>query len=511
MAGRGNRTGGLQKRTDTEARREVSEQGPRGAGNKINLCILAGVRREEEMVPNDQGRHVVHYYLDFGYRLAFLGCKCGGSEVAIGLFDPSFLLAVPGRSGEELEGFSFVKSRRRRRRQREAEEGFSSVNRFQRYGVVKIFHHSNSREYHDSSAGAVCTALARNSVWRPFSNNRGPPLPNRGAKHSLSFCIGPQNSKISTFIGCHLGGGTYLKMFMVELHDNFCWEIELLLTLSIDEANNKPRNNSIKACLLLHTAEPDAEGYQRSMVEKHDKVSENSRIDLDEFVGEEEYQSGSGTRMNFLEKKRSEPAPSMANLAKHYENAGTIWDIFRRQDVPKLNEFFRVHSDRFEYSGTFPVYEQVLYLNDEHKRKLKDEFNIEPWVIQQHVGEAVFIPSGCPFRVSNLQSSVQLAFDFLSPESLGESVRMAQGMRCLPSDHEAKLKMPEVEKMTLYAASSAIREVQKIALDPKYRQPSIEEYLSSAVKKDRAVITQPEAEPAVLDRRDELGFGIRAG
>lgn len=226
-------------------------------------------------------------------------------------------------------------------------------------------------------------------------------------------------------------------------------------------------NMTDMACLLMHTAELDAEGYQRSMVEKHDKVSGNSRIDLDEFAGDEEYQSGYGTGMKFLEKKRSEPSPSMVNLAKHYENAGTIWDIFRRQDVPKLNEFFRVHSDRFEYSVILPVYEQALYLNDEDKRKLKDEFNIEPWVIQQHVGEAVFIPSGCPFQVRNLQSSVQLAFDFLSPESLAESVRMAQEIRCLPPDHEAKLKMPEVEKMTLYAASSAIREVQKIALDPK--------------------------------------------
>ncbi|KAK8953324.1 Growth-regulating factor 1 [Platanthera guangdongensis] len=43
-------------------------------------------------------------------------------------------------------------------------------------------------------------------------------------------------------------------------------------------------NMSDMACLLLHTTEPDAEGYQRSMVENHDKVSENSRIHLDDFV-----------------------------------------------------------------------------------------------------------------------------------------------------------------------------------------------------------------------------------
>ena len=42
------------------------------------------------------------------------------------------------------------------------------------------------------------------------------------------------------------------------------------------------------------------------------------------------------------------------------------------------------------------------------------------------------------------QSTVQLALNFLSPESLPESVRMAQEIRCLPNGHFAKLKMLEV-------------------------------------------------------------------
>jgi hypothetical protein len=28
---------------------------------------------------------------------------------------------------------------------------------------------------------------------------------------------------------------------------------------------------------------------------------------------------------------------------------------------------------------------------------------IEPWTFHQHIGEAVFIPAGCPFQVKNLQ------------------------------------------------------------------------------------------------------------
>ena len=45
---------------------------------------------------------------------------------------------------------------------------------------------------------------------------------------------------------------------------------------------------------------------------------------------------------------------------------------------------------------------------------------------------------------------------------------MAQEIRCLPNHHDAKLKMLEVGKISLYAASSAVREIQRITLDPKF-------------------------------------------
>jgi hypothetical protein len=51
-----------------------------------------------------------------------------------------------------------------------------------------------------------------------------------------------------------------------------------------------------------------------------------------------------------------------------------------------------------------------------------------------------------------VQSTVQLALDFLSPESLRESARMGQEIRCLPNHQDAKLKMLEViTNQLLYA------------------------------------------------------------
>ncbi|KAJ8549614.1 hypothetical protein K7X08_033321 [Anisodus acutangulus] len=154
--------------------------------------------------------------------------------------------------------------------------------------------------------------------------------------------------------------------------------------------------------------------------------------------------------------------------------SGALWDVFRRQDVPMLIEYLRFHwkkhgdSDHLtDDSVPSPLYDGIVYLNEHHKRKLKELFGIEPWSFEQRLGEAIFIPAGCPFQVRNLQSTVQLGLDFLSPESLGEAIRMAEEIRGLPNTHDAKLQMLEVGKISLYAASSAIKEVQKLVLDPK--------------------------------------------
>ncbi|XP_057499087.1 E3 ubiquitin-protein ligase JMJ24-like isoform X2 [Actinidia eriantha] len=175
---------------------------------------------------------------------------------------------------------------------------------------------------------------------------------------------------------------------------------------------------------------------------------------------------------------------------------GAVWDVFRRRDVPKLIEYLRVHWKDFGKTESLAnkcairsLYDAEIFLNRHHKRKLKEEFGVEPWSFEQHLGQAVFIPAGCPFQVRNLQSTVQLGLDFLSPESLDEAVRLAEEIRSLPNDHEAKLQILEVRKMSLYAASSAIKEVQKLVLDPKlgaelgFEDPNLTSMVSENLEK----------------------------
>lgn len=44
-------------------------------------------------------------------------------------------------------------------------------------------------------------------------------------------------------------------------------------------------------------------------------------------------------------------------------SAGAIWDVFRRQDVPKLNEFLRVHWDEFTSFAAIPVNFSASFLS----------------------------------------------------------------------------------------------------------------------------------------------------
>lgn len=89
--------------------------------------------------------------------------------------------------------------------------------------------------------------------------------------------------------------------------------------------------------------------------------------------------------------------------------AGAVWDVFRRQDLPKLNEYLAAHREefgascqavpsvmnpfscvklfsniyifsklfhdtRFPMQVKYPIYDQTVYLNNYHKKTLKDQY-----------------------------------------------------------------------------------------------------------------------------------------
>nr|XP_043621990.1 lysine-specific demethylase JMJ25-like [Erigeron canadensis] len=138
---------------------------------------------------------------------------------------------------------------------------------------------------------------------------------------------------------------------------------------------------------------------------------------------------------------------------------GALWDIYRRQDTAILEEYIRKHSEK---PIVHPIHDRNFYLDIEHKRKLKEEFGIEPWSIKQKLGDAIFIPAGCAYQVKNLKSNTKVEFNFLSPESLEECILLQQKFRMLPTDHRAKQEVLNIGKTIIYALDHAMADLAKV-------------------------------------------------
>lgn len=161
-----------------------------------------------------------------------------------------------------------------------------------------------------------------------------------------------------------------------------------------------------------------------------------------------------------------EPRDDLPFVEGNQPEGGALWDIFRREDVSKLHDYLMKHAEEFRHYNyepvkqvTHPIHDQCFYLTNEHKRKLKEEYGVEPWTFEQKLGEAVFIPAGCPHQVRNVKSCIKVALDFVSPENVQECIRLTEEFRLLPKGHRVNEDKLEVKKIALHALNQAIKDI----------------------------------------------------
>ncbi|KAK4356884.1 hypothetical protein RND71_022494 [Anisodus tanguticus] len=115
---------------------------------------------------------------------------------------------------------------------------------------------------------------------------------------------------------------------------------------------------------------------------------------------------------------------------------------------------------------------------------------IEPWTFVQKLGEAVFVPAGCPHQVRNLKFCINVAVDFVSPENVNECIRLTEEFRKLPRNHDAQVD--KLERLNSEAGISTV---------PSMPKSSVSEDLSSSktAKREEYVAPNEDEKPRTAE------------
>lgn len=125
----------------------------------------------------------------------------------------------------------------------------------------------------------------------------------------------------------------------------------------------------------MHTTRVKISSWQTEIIEK--LQNEYAAEDLHELYGGINEDKGrvnreSPKRTSKLETSGSafsekneihglDPRKSVIDPSKDAADGGAVWDIFRRQDVPKLVEYLEKHREEFRHINKLPV-KSVTYL-----------------------------------------------------------------------------------------------------------------------------------------------------
>ncbi|KRZ15396.1 Lysine-specific demethylase 3A [Trichinella zimbabwensis] len=156
----------------------------------------------------------------------------------------------------------------------------------------------------------------------------------------------------------------------------------------------------------------------------------------------------------------------MMNMARERINdVGALWTIFKPDDSDKLRQYIIQHFDEPNEPGSDPIHDNTHYLNANVRADLA-KHGIQPITFLQMRNDAVYIPAGAAHQVLNLKCCIKAALDFVSPEGIDGSLRVANELRKLSVydiNHGDKL---QIHNIIYYSTLEAIEALEKVNSSP---------------------------------------------
>ncbi|KAK7061321.1 Clavaminate synthase-like protein [Favolaschia claudopus] len=140
---------------------------------------------------------------------------------------------------------------------------------------------------------------------------------------------------------------------------------------------------------------------------------------------------------------------------EHGKEGCAAWDLFRAQDSDTIRRFMR---DKYAQKGVDPIHLQQVYLDDDARRELWQQYGVKSYRVYQKAGEAVFIPAGCAHQVRNLSDCIKVAIDFVSPENIERCAQLTREFRSVNQAKAWKEDVLQLRSMMWFAWLSCCRQ-----------------------------------------------------